>query len=392
MTTGTGPRQPRKRTAAKRADVPRARRPRDEAVPADPTADLDPTAGPGAAATPDAPDEDLIEALPGDDTQDAIDAAAALEAAAAQAGPAGSVATPSAGSAAPGPAAVDPAAAPSDADTGDADAGDTATADSPIAEARWSTRDRVRERELLALLATLPEDDPDRLSARDELVTMHLPLAAFLARRFRDRGEHLDDLTQVATIGLLKAVDRFEPGRGVEFSTFATPTMVGEIKRHFRDKGWAIRVPRRLQELRLSITRATADLSQSTGRSPTVAELAERLGVTEDEVLEGLESAQAYSTLSLDASSSDGSDEGASIADTLGADDPSITDVDNRETLSPLLARLAPRERRIIHMRFFENMTQSQIAEQVGVSQMHVSRLLAKSLAQLRSGLVDETA
>ena len=178
----------------------------------------------------------------------------------------------------------------------------------------------------------------------------------------------------------------------VEFSTFATPTMVGEIKRHFRDKGWAIRVPRRLQELRLSITRATADLSQSTGRSPTVAELAERLGVTEDEVLEGLESAQAYSTLSLDASSSDGSDEGASIADTLGADDPSITDVDNRETLSPLLARLAPRERRIIHMRFFENMTQSQIAEQVGVSQMHVSRLLAKSLAQLRSGLVDETA
>lgn len=392
MTTGTGPRQPRKRTAAKRADVPRARRPRDEAVPADPTADLDPTAAPGPAATPDAPDEDRTEALPGDDTQDAIDAAAALEAAAAQAGPAGSVATPSAGSAAPGPAAVDPAAAPSDADTGDADAGDTATADSPIAEARWSTRDRVRERELLALLATLPEDDPDRLSARDELVTMHLPLAAFLARRFRDRGEHLDDLTQVATIGLLKAVDRFEPGRGVEFSTFATPTMVGEIKRHFRDKGWAIRVPRRLQELRLSITRATADLSQSTGRSPTVAELAERLGVTEDEVLEGLESAQAYSTLSLDASSSDGSDEGASIADTLGADDPSITDVDNRETLSPLLARLAPRERRIIHMRFFENMTQSQIAEQVGVSQMHVSRLLAKSLAQLRSGLVDETA
>jgi RNA polymerase sigma-B factor len=242
------------------------------------------------------------------------------------------------------------------------------------------------------MLAALPSDDPARQQARDELVTMHLPLAAFLARRFRDRGEHLDDLTQVATIGLIKAVDRFESDRGVEFSTFATPTMVGEIKRHFRDKGWAIRVPRRLQELRMSITRATAELSQSTGRSPTVAELAVHLGVPEDDVLEGMESAQAYATLSLDAATSDGSDEGASIAETLGAEDPSIREVDNRETLNPLLAALGPREQRIIHMRFFENMTQSQIAEQVGVSQMHVSRLLARSLAQLRSGLVDTDA
>lgn len=253
------------------------------------------------------------------------------------------------------------------------------------AEPRWSTRDRTRERELLALVASLPEDDPRRQGARDEIITMHLPLAAFLARRFRDRGESLDDLTQVATIGLLKAVDRFEPARGVEFSTFATPTMVGEIKRHFRDKGWAIRVPRRLQELRISISRATAELSQSTGRSPTVGELAAHLSVAEDDILEGMESAQAYATLSLDAASSDGTEEGTSLAETLGEEDPSLGEVETRETLSPLLAGLAPRERRIIHMRFFENMTQAQIADQVGVSQMHVSRLLAKSLAQMRS-------
>jgi RNA polymerase sigma-B factor len=254
---------------------------------------------------------------------------------------------------------------------------------------RWSDRDRAREAELLDLIAELPEDDPRRTAARDEIVTMHLPLASFLARRFRDRGESLDDLTQVATVGLIKAVDRFEPDRGVQFSTFATPTMVGEIKRHFRDKGWAIRVPRRLQELRLSISRATAELSQSTGRSPTVAELAAYLDVTEEDILEGMESAQAYATLSLDASSADGTEEGATLVETLGEDDPGIGEVEARQTLDPLLAGLPPRERRIIQMRFFENMTQSQIAEQVGVSQMHVSRLLAKSLAQMRTELVD---
>lgn len=278
--------------------------------------------------------------------------------------------------------------------------GTAATADPPTApaadqapaEPRWSTRDRTRERALIALLADLPEDDPRHAAARDELVTMHLPLAAFLARRFRDRGESLDDLTQVATIGLIKAVDRFDPERGVEFSTFATPTIVGEIKRHFRDKGWAIRVPRRLQELRISIGRATAELSQSTGRSPTVAELAAHLDVSDEEILEGLESAQAYATLSLDASSSEGAEEGgSSLADTLGEDDPGLGEVETRETLHPLVATLPAREQRIIHMRFYENMTQAQIAEQIGVSQMHVSRLLAKSLAQLRTGLVEPT-
>jgi RNA polymerase sigma-B factor len=254
-----------------------------------------------------------------------------------------------------------------------------------VPEPRWAQRNRERERELLRLIADLPEDDPRRTAARDEVVTMHLPLAGFLARRFRDRGESLEDLEQVATVGLIKAVDRFDLDRGVEFSTFATPTMVGEIKRHFRDKGWAIRVPRRLQELRIAISRATAELSQTTGHSPTVAELAEHLGVSEDDILEGLESAQAYATLSLDASASDGDDAGSSLADTLGAHDPSMAEVEARETLNPLLASLPARERRIVEMRFYENMTQSQIAAHVGVSQMHVSRLLAKSLASMRA-------
>ena len=268
----------------------------------------------------------------------------------------------------------------------------SAAEEQTTAEPRWSGRDRTRERELLVLVAALDDGDPRRVAARDEIVTMHLPLAAFLARRFRDRGESLEDLTQVATIGLIKAVDRFEPARGVEFSTFATPTMVGEIKRHFRDKGWAIRVPRRLQELRIAISRATAELGHSTGRSPTVAELAEHLRVSEEDILEGMESAQAYATLSLDASTGDGDEEGTSLADTLGEEDPNLGEVETRETLSPLLARLPPRERRIIHMRFYENMTQAQIAERVGVSQMHVSRLLAKSLAQMRTSLAEPPA
>lgn len=273
--------------------------------------------------------------------------------------------------------------------------GSERTAPAPLAPAsttssqpRWSDRDRTRERELLLLLAELDRADPKRATVRDELVTMHLPLAGFLARRFRDRGESIEDLTQVATIGLIKAVDRFDLDRGVEFSTFASPTIIGEVKRHFRDKGWAIRVPRRLQELRMSIGRATAELGQETGRSPTVAELAARLGITDEEVLEGLESAQAYSTLSLDAGSSDSEDEPSALADSLGADDPAIGEVETRATLHPLVATLPAREQRIIALRFYENMTQAQIAEQVGVSQMHVSRLLAKSLAQLRSELV----
>ncbi|MFD4588258.1 RNA polymerase sigma factor SigF [Streptomyces sp. NPDC058423] len=247
---------------------------------------------------------------------------------------------------------------------------------------------RSEARSMFIALRQLPEGSPERAELRNQLVRMHLPLVEHLARRFRNRGEPLDDLTQVATIGLIKSVDRFDPDRGVEFSTYATPTVVGEIKRHFRDKGWAVRVPRRLQELRLALTTATAELSQQHGRSPTVHELAERLGISEEEVLEGLESANAYSTLSLDVPDTD--DESPAVADTLGAEDEALEGVEYRESLKPLLEDLPPREKRILLLRFFGNMTQSQIAQEVGISQMHVSRLLARTLAQLREKLLVE--
>ncbi|WP_235433451.1 RNA polymerase sigma factor SigF [Protofrankia coriariae] len=252
------------------------------------------------------------------------------------------------------------------------------------------TNDRVRARELFTQLVALPEGDQQRAEIRDQLVRMHLPLVEYLARRFRNRGEPLDDLTQVATIGLIKSVDRFDPERGVEFSTYATPTIVGEIKRHFRDKGWAIRVPRRLQELKLALTKATSELSQTLGRSPTVSEIAAHLQMSEEEVLEGLESANAYSAVSLDAPDS-GDDEAPAVADTLGVQDESLEGVEYRESLKPLLEKLPPREKRILLLRFFGNMTQSQIATELGISQMHVSRLLARTLAQLRRGLLDDT-
>ncbi|NHC13011.1 RNA polymerase sigma factor SigF [Motilibacter sp. E257] len=249
--------------------------------------------------------------------------------------------------------------------------------------------DRERTRALFAQLTTLEEGSPQRKRVRDALVEQHLPLVEHLARRFRNRGEPYDDLVQVATIGLIKSVDRFDPGRGVEFSTYATPTIVGEIKRHFRDKGWAVRVPRRLQELRLTLTQATSELSQRNGRAPTVAELATQLGISEEEVLEGLESANAYSTLSLDASDQ-GDEDSVAVVDTLGVDDEALEGVEYRESLKPMLEKLPPREQKILLLRFFRGMTQSEIAAEVGISQMHVSRLLARTLAQLREGLLTE--
>ncbi len=250
--------------------------------------------------------------------------------------------------------------------------------------------DRERTRELFIELQGAPEGDPRRQRARDSLVEQHLPLVEHLARRFRNRGEPYDDLVQVATIGLIKSVDRFDLGRGVEFSTYATPTIVGEIKRHFRDKGWAVRVPRRLQELRLSLASATSELSQKQGRSPTVSELAAHMKITDEEVLEGLESANAYSTLSLDAGDSGSGDEPMPVADTLGSEDEGLEGVEYRESLKPMLEQLPPREKKILMLRFFKNMTQSEIAEEIGISQMHVSRLLARTLAQLREGLLVE--
>ncbi|MFE9920858.1 RNA polymerase sigma factor SigF [Streptomyces sp. NPDC005774] len=263
------------------------------------------------------------------------------------------------------------------------------TPDSPGTHgAQRDPQDRSGARALFLELRTLQDGTPEYAELRNRLVRMHLPLVEHLARRFRNRGEPLDDLTQVATIGLIKSVDRFDPDRGVEFSTYATPTVVGEIKRHFRDKGWAVRVPRRLQELRLALTTATAELSQQHGRSPTVHELAEKLAISEEEVLEGLESANAYSTLSLDVPDTD--DESPAVADTLGSEDEALEGVEYRESLKPLLEDLPPREKRILLLRFFGNMTQSQIAQEVGISQMHVSRLLARTLAQLREKLLVE--
>jgi RNA polymerase sigma-B factor len=265
----------------------------------------------------------------------------------------------------------------------------TSPAPAPRRTSRWGEPERLRERELLAALADLAVEDPRRSAVRDELVTMHLPLVRHLARRYRDRGESTDDLVQVGTVGLIKAVDRFDLSRGVEFSTFATPTILGEIKRHFRDRTWALRVPRRLQELQAQVTSRSEELTRTLHRAPTVRELAASLDVTEDEILEALEARHAYNATSLEASAGDGADGGSALADRFGELDPAFERVEYRESLRPLLDGLPERERRIVLLRFFHNMSQTQIADELGISQMHVSRLLAKALARLREGLAD---
>jgi RNA polymerase sigma-B factor len=250
---------------------------------------------------------------------------------------------------------------------------------------------RQRSAELFALLTDDRLSEPDRAAAREDLVHLHLPLVEHCARRFRNRGEPFEDLVQVGTIGLIKSVDRFEANRGVEFSTYATPTIIGEIKRYFRDKGWAIRVPRRLQELRMQIGAASAELTQSLGRSPTPRELADSLGCTVEEIVEGIESSNAYATLSLDASDNGEDGAAATMLDAIGVDDANLEHVEIRESLKPLLDQLEPREKKILLLRFFKNMTQSQIADEIGVSQMHVSRLLTRTLAQLRRSLEESS-
>ena len=223
-------------------------------------------------------------------------------------------------------------------------------------------------------------------STRDELAKLHLPLVEYLAKRFKDRGEPLDDLIQVGSVGLLKAIDRFDLDREVEFSTYATPTIVGELKRYFRDKGWAIRVPRRLQELSLRLNKLVAQLTQDLGRAPTVPELAKAAGVSEDEVLEALESGQAYSTTSLDAPSGD-DDDAPNRVDRIGEEDLRLDNLEYFASLAPLIEQLPERERTILYLRFFKGMTQSKIADHIGISQMHVSRLLTRILEFLREGM-----
>jgi RNA polymerase sigma-B factor len=226
--------------------------------------------------------------------------------------------------------------------------------------------------------------EEEKLAHRERLVEQFIGLVEFLARRFRNRGEPLEDLVQVGTIGLLKAIDRFDLDRQVEFSTYATPTIVGELKRHFRDKGWAVRVPRRLQELHLELTKVVGHLGHDLGRSPTVAEIAQAASISEEEVLEGLEIAQAYNFTSLDAPIDTGDGGSTSFADQLGEDDEHLENLEYRASLAPEMAKLPERDRTILYLRFFKGLTQSEIADRLGISQMHVSRLLNRTLTQLR--------
>ncbi|MFF0150104.1 RNA polymerase sigma factor SigF [Micromonospora sp. NPDC005203] len=241
--------------------------------------------------------------------------------------------------------------------------------------------------ELLIALAATGADDPHRHALRDRTIEAWLPLARHLARRYSGRGAPDEDLAQTASVGLIKAVDNFDHTRGVDFSGYAIPTIIGEIKRYFRDRTWAVRVPRRLQELRMSISAANSALTQSLGRSPTVADVASYLGQSEETVLEGLEGARAYRATSL--STPVGADGSRELGDTLGGDDHEFDLVETRVALDPALATLPERERQILTLRFYGNLTQAQIAERVGVSQMHVSRLISKSLTALRHRLVD---
>jgi RNA polymerase sigma-B factor len=238
----------------------------------------------------------------------------------------------------------------------------------------------VDEERSEALFASLPHDP----SAREDLVRLHFPLVEYLAHRFAGRGEPVEDLVQVASIGLLKAIDRFDSARGVKFSTYATPTIVGELKRHFRDKGWAMRVPRRLQEISLQLSRVVGDLYQDLGRSPTVPEIAERTGLSDEDVLEGMEAVQAHSLPSLDAPTDE---EGTTSGSALGAEDETFELLEAWASVAPHLERLAERERTILYFRFFRGLTQSQIAERLGISQMHVSRILSRTLTGLREAL-----
>ena len=235
-------------------------------------------------------------------------------------------------------------------------------------------------------LAGTTEGSPAYARQREKIVERCLPLADHIARRFDGRGEPREDLVQVARVGLVNAVNRFDVEAGSDFVSFAVPTIMGEVRRHFRDNSWSVKVPRRLKELHLRLGAATAELSQRLGRAPTASELAHELDMDREEVVEGLIAGSSYNTLSID-SGGGGDEEAPAIVDTLGDIDMGLDQIDNRESLRPLLASLPERERTVLVLRFFESMTQTQIAERVGISQMHVSRLLAKSLARLRDQL-----
>jgi RNA polymerase sigma-B factor len=267
---------------------------------------------------------------------------------------------------------------------------DAAAEDIPL------TRVEQTRQESAALFVRLRDDDADqgrRDAARDALVHLHLPLVEHCARRFRNRGEPFEDLVQVGTIGLLKSVDRFDTERGVEFSTYATPTIIGEIKRHFRDHTWDLHVPRRVQEIRNKVRTAIRELAVADlGRSPTVAQIAAHTKLSEEDVLTGMEAIESFRALSLEARIGRPGSDDYSLADTLGWNEGRYDTVLAREAVRPYLAELPERERRILHLRFFHDMTQSRIGEELGMSQMHVSRLLSRACTRVRERVDGDAA
>jgi RNA polymerase sigma-B factor len=258
-----------------------------------------------------------------------------------------------------------------------------------------AAQQRIPREELRALHRRYREttDPAEKERIREQLVNAYHDFVYFLARKFQNRGEPLDDIVQVGYLGLIKAIERFDPDLGYEFTTFATLTVAGEIKRHFRDKGTAIRFPRRLQELHQSVVRVNEQMKNELGREPAVAELAERLGVTPEDVTEAMEIGPAYVPLSLDqpVASSDGQDS-RSVSEQIGSPDPELDRVEMRDVLDRAMEHLTPRERSIMAMRFYEQMSQSEIARRLGISQMHVSRLQRAALEQLRKYVPQETA
>ncbi len=266
-----------------------------------------------------------------------------------------------------------------------------------IAEPREVAPADAREvsRVFFERLRELPEGTPEHRYVRGALIEMNASLVQYAVRRFRGRGAggDIEDIVQVGTIGLIKAIDRFDPARETEFATLAMPYITGEIKRHFRDTSWAVRVPRRLQELRIDIARAKEELTTALDRSPTVADLAARLRLSEEEVIEGLVAANGHTSDSLDAPHAERGGEAANghtLAEMMGAEEPALERVEDIQTLAPLLEQLSDRERRMLQMRFGEELTQAQIGAALGISQMQVSRLLTRVLAHLRASMLED--
>lgn len=274
-------------------------------------------------------------------------------------------------------------------DTGSTTGGLVDLPEIPPASEMGALDARALSKTLFARLESLEEGTHEYSYVRNTLVELNMALVKFAASRFRSRSEPMEDIVQVGTIGLIKAIDRFELSRGVEFPTFAMPTIVGEIKRFFRDTSWSVRVPRRLQELRLDLAKAGDELAQQLDRAPTVGELADRLGISNEEVVEGMAASNAYTASSLDAKPEEDENDGA-LADRIGYEDHGLEGIEYVESLKPLIASLPSRDRTILSLRFVANMTQSEIGEELGISQMHVSRLLSRTLVKLRKGLTLE--